>query len=312
MTEGFVLRGAVVTGATGMLGSALVQRLLDEQIRVLAVTRPNSSRIDAVPAGAEKIACDLSELRHLPDMISEPVDAFFHLGWEGTGGASRQNAELQTRNIQASVDAAQAAHILGCKVFLFAGSQAECGRINGMVTDDVPCRPETCYGAAKLCAGEMTLQQCGQYGLRHIWMRILSIFGPNDSPNYAIPTLIRQLRQGEIPALTKGEQLWDYLYSEDAAKALLLAARYGHHGEIYPLGSGIARPLREYFESLRDIVAPGASLGFGQVPYSPNQVMRLQADISKLARDTGFMPSFTFEQGMKRMLQSDRSSEREG
>ena len=77
-------------------------------------------------------------------------------------------------------------------------------------------------------------------------------------------------------------------------------------GAIYPLGSGQARPLREYFEMLRDAVDPALPLGLGEIPYPPNQVMHLEADISQLTRDTGFKPATPFETGIRRVVEQYR------
>ena len=112
-----------------------------------------------------------------------------------------------------------------------------------------------------------------------------------------MPSLIRALLRGECPALTAGEQLWDYLYSADAAKALAELAVKGRSGGVYPLGSGRAVPLKEYVETLRDLICPGQPLGFGQRPYAPRQVMHLQADVSALRQDTGYAPATPFAEG---------------
>ena len=308
MAERSVSR-AIVTGPTGVVGSALVRHLIARGVTVFAVIRPDSPRRNTLPAEAVPVICDLSDLgavKQLPEQIPGGADAFFHLGWSGAVGADRQNPEMQAKNITASVAAAKAAAALRCRVFVGAGSQAEYGRVEGLITADAPCRPTTCYGAAKLCAGELSRSAAQQGGVGHIWMRILSIYGPNDAPSYAIPMMIRRLRAGEVPALTAGEQLWDYLYSKDAAEALCLAALRGRDGAIYPLGSGQVRPLREYFEILRDLCAPGRPLGFGEVPYSPGQVMRLQADLTPLTRDTGFVPKYSFEEGIHETLAAMR------
>ena len=118
--------------------------------------------------------------------------------------------------------------------------------------------------------------------------------------------LLDKLFKGEKPALTAGEQLWDYLYADDAGEALCRMAEAGRDGAIYPLGSGQSRPLREYFELLRDAVDPGLPLGLGEIPYPPNQVMRLEADISQLTRDTGFVPAVPFEAGIRRVVEQYR------
>ena len=96
--------------------------------------------------------------------------------------------------------------------------------------------------------------------------------------------------------------MWDYLYCEDAANALLLLAGHGRDGGIYPIGSGIARPLREYIEIIRDEIDPDLPLGFGEVPYSDKQVMHLCADISDLQRDTGFEPEVGFREGIQNTI----------
>ena len=82
----------------------------------------------------------------------------------------------------------------------------------------------------------------------------------------------------------------------------MLLAEKGTGGRIYPIGSGIARPLKEYIEIIRDEIDPQLPLGFGEVPYSPKQVMHLCADISGLKEDTGFEPSVSFEEGARRTI----------
>ena len=77
----------------------------------------------------------------------------------------------------------------------------------------------------------------------------------------------------------------------------------GRDGGVYCLGSGTAKPLREYIESLRDCIDPDAELGFGDIPYGEAQVMYLCADTSELEADTGFVPATTFEDGIKATVQ---------
>ena len=107
---------------------------------------------------------------------------------------------------------------------------------------------------------------------------------------------ISKLRNGEIAEFTKGEQQWDYLYSADAANALLLAAMKGKHG------SGSVRALSEYIQILKNQIDPHAQIELGAVPYAPRQVMYLCADISQLKQDTGFEPKTEFEDGIREIL----------
>lgn len=304
-TEGaFDMKTAIVSGSLGSIGAALVTELVNRRVKVYALVRAvGDERIEKrLPKEANVIACDMQEYSALPEMIHEPVDAFFHLAWAGTIGPARDDMLLQTQNIRCAVVAAQTAAKLGCKVFVGAGSQAELGRIEGKVTATAPCFPTNGYGMAKLCAGQMTRVVCRKLGVRHVWARILSVYGPNDGPLSVIPILLGKLVRGEKPVLTAGEQMWDYLYVADAGDALYRMAEYGRDGAIYPVGSGQVRPLREYFEIARDAVDPALPLGLGEMPYPPNQVMHLEADISELTRDTGFQPRTRFEDGIREVV----------
>ena len=300
------IRSAVITGPTGAIGTALCRELAQNGITVYAVCRPNSPRAAAVPLheNIQLVECDVAQLDMLPELIPGGADAFFHFAWAHTIGPGRNDMPAQIENIRYTIDAVRAAKAIGCQIFLGAGSQAEYGRVEGVLKPDTPCFPENGYGMAKLCAGQMSRVECEKLGIDHIWVRILSVYGPGDGSATMISNVIRQLKAGQKPALTAGVQLWDYLYSGDAAKAFYLLALHGVSGKIYPLGSGVARPLREYVEQLRDAIDPSLALGFGEVPYGPLQVMHLQADISELQEDTGFGPDVLFCDGIRKTIHS--------
>lgn len=295
---------AVVTGPTGAVGLALCTALLAQGVSVAAVVRPGSPRAAALPnhPNLRVVPCALSALQTLPNLLPAPVDAFFHLGWAGTTGAGRQDMPAQIANISAAVSAARAAAALGCAVFVGVGSQAEYGPAAVPLRPDTPAAPQTGYGMAKLCAGQMTRAECRRLGLAHVWVRLLSVYGPHDGPGSVISIVIRQLLAGQCPALTAGEQRWDYLYAADAADALCRCALTGRDGAVYPLGSGSARLLRSYLQELRDAVDPALPLGFGQIAYPPGQPMLLQADLTALHRDTGFVPTTPFADGIRQTI----------
>lgn len=299
------IQTAVVTGPTGAIGIALCEKLLRENVTVYAVCRPGSSRIKDLPKAAalHVVECDAKELATLPQkMEGVSVDAFFHFAWAHTIGQGRNDMPAQIENIQSTIDAVRAAKALGCQVFLGAGSQAEYGRVEGLLKSDTPVFPENGYGMAKLCAGQMSRVEAKALDIDHVWVRILSVYGPHDGPMTMISGTIRKLLAGERPALTAGIQRWDYLYAGDAADAFYLAACHGRNGAVYPLGSGQAMPLKDYIIQMRDAIDPALPLGLGEVPYGPLQVMHLQADISALQADTGFAPKTPFAEGIRRTM----------
>ncbi|MDO5402614.1 MAG: NAD(P)-dependent oxidoreductase [Eubacteriales bacterium] len=306
------MKKVVITGPTGAIGTALIDRLVKENVQVIAVVRPGSARAERICENdyVIKAECNLDNLSELPALVmetelkhgwnyEEKPDVFYHFGWDGTFGNSRNNMYGQNLNVKYSLDAVTAAADIGCRTFVGAGSQAEYGRFEGKLNGSVPVFPENGYGIAKLCAGQMTKILCEQKGLCHIWTRILSIYGPYDGEQTMVMSTIHKLIKGERPVCTAGEQMWDYLYSKDAGLAMYLLGDKGVHGRVYCIGSGQAAPLKSYIEEIRNAAAPDSEIGFGEVPYAEKQVMYLCADITDLIEDTGFKPEYSFKEGIK-------------
>ena len=201
------------------------------------------------------------------------------------------------------MEAVQAAVDLDCSVFIGAGSQAEYGINSGIMKPDTYPKPVSGYGMAKLCAGQMTRYMCKINGIRHIWPRILSVYGVGDDKPTLISTAIKSMLNGERLSMTKGEQLWDYLYSDDLADAFLAMADKGKDGAIYVLGSGKVRQLRDYVSIIRDYINPSIEIGFGEKPYLIDQVMHLEADITTLTQDTQWTPKVDFETGIYGLIE---------
>ena len=297
------MKRVIITGATGSIGSALIPELVSHGVEVLVLAREGSSRNERIlksPLVTVRY-CSLDGLATLENTSEEPYDVFFHFAWEGTSGQARNDMYLQNKNVRYALDAVEAAHRFGCHTFIGAGSQAEYGRVEGLLRADTPVHPENGYGMGKHCAGLMTRELAAQKQMKHIWVRILSIYGVGDGMQSMVMSEIKAFKEGTPPKFTKGEQLWDFLCSRDAAVALRRLAEDGIDGKTYVLGSGEARPLADYITVIRDVVAPDAPLTFGEVPYAPKQVMHLQADISDLVEDLGWKPTVAFEDGIREL-----------
>ena len=299
------MKKAIVTGATGAIGSALVRELISHDIKVLVLCRKDSGRIDRIPEHplVEKCFCDLRELDQLENTTGENYDVFYHFAWRGTIGPERNDMYLQNENVKNSLDAVRLAQRFGCHTFIGAGSQAEYGRVEGLLRADTPTHPETGYGIAKLCSGQMTRELAHSLGMKHIWTRILSVYGPYDGERTMVMSVMNSLCNHVAPKCTKGEQKWDYLYSKDAARAFRMLGENGADGKVYVLGSGNVMPLSRYIQAICTCAAPDIQAEFGAVPYAPRQVMYLGADISELQEDTGFVPEYSFEKGIQETIQ---------
>ena len=322
------MKKVVITGATGAIGRALVSVCIKAGYEVLAVVHRNSKRASELEKTGycRVLYLDLLEYEHALDAMKEqgiPFDNmenlstallvgescgtngyeyFFHLAWMAPFGKERENLPLQLENVKASLAAVHFAKALGCAVFTGAGSQAEYGRVEGKLSPDTPAFPETGYGIAKLCAGQMTRLACEQIGLKHIWPRILSVYGPYDREQTLISTAINDMMNNRETFFTPCDQMWDYVFSEDAARAMLLCAQKGKHGSVYVIGSGEVHLLKEYIKKIAEITGYKKEIGFGKRPYNDKQVMYLQADISDLEK-LGFKPQVSFEEGIRKIIE---------
>lgn len=301
------MKRAIVTGATGAIGTALIQNLVEHGIEVLVLVRPESDRKNRIPSNPliSVLECGMENYAAIQNTTEKEYDVFYHFAWAGTAGDGRNDMYLQNENVKYALDAVGAAKRFGCKRFVGAGSQAEYGRVEGVLRSNTPTFPETGYGIAKLCAGQMTREYAYQLGMEHIWTRILSVYGPNDGAQSMVMSAINKLQNGEVPKFTKGEQMWDYLYSEDAAAAFRLIGEKGIDGKVYVLGSGEAKPLAEYIEDIRYVVNPKGKIEMGAIPYAPRQVMFLKADTTQLESDVNWKANTDFRDGIKRILMQE-------
>ena len=300
------MKRVVISGATGAVGIVLINEMISHEIKVLILTHKGSKRNEFIPKHplVSTMDCSLEDMQYTyANGSDEEYDAFYHLAWAGTTGNDRNDMYLQNQNVKYALDAVELAHRMHCKVFIGTGSQAEYGRFEGKLTETTPTFPENGYGIAKLCAGQMTRERAHQLGMRQIWARILSVYGPYDGKQSMIMSSINKLLKGERASFTKGEQMWDYLYSKDAARALYLLEQRELDG-VYCLGSGNARPLKEYIMEMRNQISPDSEVGIGDIPYAVGQVMYLCADISKLQKDTGFEVTYGFKQGIREILEN--------
>jgi nucleoside-diphosphate-sugar epimerase len=289
-----------VTGGSGFLGSHLVLDLMERGHEVAVLLRPESAswrlgeardRLHVIPGALEH----LERLRGALQAFAP--EAVVHMAWRGVAGGDRNNP-VQAANVAETVGLVELAAEAGAKTFVGAGSQAEYGPYDRAIREDDTPRPTTLYGMAKLAAGSMAMRLAEERGLRAAWLRIFSTYGPKDADYWLIPSMIRNLRSGQHMALTACEQRWGFLHARDAASAFRLAATHADARGIFNVGSPEAPPLRETVTRLRDLVAPGAALGFGELAYRPDQVMVLAADVSRMLA-LGWKPGVSLDEGLR-------------
>jgi len=289
----------ILTGASGFIGAAVHMELLRRKIRPLVLLRAESNRSRLPYLAAENIFLfsKLDEAGLAEKLSAHKPDVFIHCAWRGVGGQER-NAEFQlTENLPFTRASVELASATGCRQWVGLGSQAEYGNANCILDESAPTQPTTLYGQAKLIAGSEALALCAKKNLATAWLRVFSTYGPGDHPHWMIPHVIREFLNARAPQVTKCEQLWDYLFVADAARAIASVAD-GKISGVFNLGSGAAWPLKKIIEIIRREANSAVQPVYGAIPYRPDQVMHLQANIEKLRSATGWLPQMSIEAGL--------------
>jgi UDP-glucose 4-epimerase len=293
-----------LTGATGFLGSHVLRLLLDGGAEVAVLLSPggDAHRIGELLGRTTPIARDLFDLEGAArEILAFRPDAVVHLAWSGVSAASRDDPG-QVRNIAATTTLVELAARAGAEHWIGVGSQAEYGPCRARICEDSQARPTSLYGIAKLSACALARRLCNLSHIRFAWLRPFTVYGPGDKPSWMLPSLILQLLRGERPALTAGEQLGDYLYVEDAAEAICRTIRTPGAAGLFNLASGRPVAIRDLAEMVRDRIDPSLPIGFGEVPYRPDQIMRMDVDVSRLREATGWKPEVGLEDGLSRTI----------
>jgi UDP-glucose 4-epimerase len=293
-----------VTGGTGFLGGAVVSALLARGHDCAVLTRRplGETRLAQLAPRLVAIEGDLfAPESYRKALGAYAPDAVVHAAWRGADGASYDDI-AQFDNVAATAHLVDAAIAAGASAIVGIGSQAEYGPKESVMREDDPAQPTTFYGIAKLAACLALSSRCAAKGVRGAWGRVFSLYGAGDDDRRFLSMLIHAFREGRAPDLTPCEQIWEFLHVDDAAAAIVSLVETKEAEGVFNIGSGAPAPLREIVTRLRDRLAPAVAPGFGRIAYRHDQVMRLEADISKLRAATGWAPMLSLDAGLDRTL----------
>ena len=295
------MKTAIVTGANGFVGGSLVKKLISQNIRVVALARENKNL--PVSDLLTFIPMELSNISSLKSVLNAGgYDLFFHLAWAGTSGSARSDTALQLQNAQWAVDCLRFAKDIGCKRFIGAGSIMEHETIAAAYEDENRPGLGYIYGSGKLVAHTMCKSVAANIGIDIIWAQITNTYGAGECSPRFINTTLRKILTNEPLEFTTATQNYDFVYIDDVADAFWKIGEKGKPFCEYIIGSGNARPLREFIVELRDTVSPEQELFFGNVPFTGINLPLDKFDCSKTERDTGFKAQIRFTDGVRKTM----------
>lgn len=294
------MKRVIVTGANGFVGSAVIRELIKNDVEVLALCHkiPEKKIISDLITYKE---FELSKIEELKDIvINDYYDTFYHFAWAGVSVLQRTNVKIQLQNTQWTIDALNFAKNIGCKRFVCAGSIIEYETMRACYTDGNKPGLGYIYGSAKMSAHTMAMSIAANIGIDLMWAEITNAYGVGEISSRLINTTIRKIINKESPQFTSGTQNYDFVYIDDVARAFYLIGKNGKPFHSYLIGSGNAKPLKEFLLEMKESIAKDVDFIFGDVPFTGVNLDLSIFDTKKTEKDTGFKAEISFAEGVKR------------
>lgn len=294
------MKKVIVTGATSFIGRHLIRRLCEKDYEIIAVIRPDSEKKRRITQNKKLKIVELcmAEYDKLPEHIHGRYDAFYSLAWDGTRGRARNDSKIQKMNYEYSLKALESADRIGCEMFVSAGSQAEYGKIDGIITEDIEPLPDTEYGKYKLQFYEEAKEYCKKKRISFKEPRIFSLYGEDDFPNSMIMSILGKMLINAECDLTECTQWWNFLYIDDAIEVLSDLLERPCEDGVYNVASEDTRILKEFVEEMHQTVGSKSKLNYGKIMYPPNGKLDLRPDITKTMNALNWQPSICFKDGI--------------
>jgi UDP-glucose 4-epimerase len=304
---------ALITGGAGFIGSALVDGLLaaGHEPRVLDnFSTGNRTNLAHVVADVDVIEGDLRSYERVHNAVAG-CDVVFHQG--ALPSVPRSIADPLTSseiNVGGTLNVLLAARDAGVRRVVFASSSSVYGDAPGFPRQESQAtEPMAPYAVSKLAAEQYCRVATRVYGLETVSLRYFNVFGPRQDPlsqySAVIPKFIDALREGRSPVVHgDGNQSRDFTYVTDVVRANLLAADApaAAAGRVINVACGRDHSLNELVTLLRTLV--GSEVEARHAEARPGDVRRSLADISLAGALLGFVPEVTFEEGLRRTVDS--------
>lgn len=300
------MKRVIITGGTGFIGQRLVKELLKKDVEVVLLSKSVEIKLEEVLKDKVTIVPVKSYLDALND-VEKGFDVFYHLGWAGVDSKKKNDVYLQLDNIKNSIEAMSVSKELKCQKFIGGGTVAEYTFNENEINPSLKQTPNDMYGAAKVATHYMLEVYAKNLELNMIWAILPSTFGEGRRTDNILTYTICKLLKREVPLYGDLEQMWDFLYVEEVARALVKLGERGLPGVTYGIGSGQYHKLKEYIMQIRDMIDPSLELGIGRLETNSN--FSSCVNIERLMMDTGFVPQISFEEGMRRTIAYYRDKE---
>jgi UDP-glucose 4-epimerase len=297
----------VVTGATGFLGTHVVEQLQAANATVIAVA--DRSRLSRWPYSAAKSTETIwfdrpAEL--VAAVRSARPDSVLHLHamvtTDRSAAAVRSTTEI---NLLPSLDLMMACAEMKIRRLILMGSGEEFGPDSGPFDDDTVADPASPYGASKAAITSYARMFSRAFDLPVVVLRPSVVYGPLQAPRMLIPQVMHALAEGRAVAVTEGRQTRDFIHVEDVAHGILCALEAeGVNGKSFNLASGEIVTVKDCLARIERISGRGDLIRYGALPYKAGEIFAYEPIAERSFSALDWRPSISLDEGLARTWES--------
>jgi len=303
MTEVRSSPRAIVTGASGFIGSHLIEHLRRAGWRVAVISRENSAqRLEAHPA-ISAVYSYSGKTSEVNDALADfRPDVVFHLSSLFLAQHDSSKVEpLVSSNILFGTQLLDAMRLAGVTALVNTGTAWQ--NFAGDSYD-----PVNLYAATKQAFEDIVLYYARTCGLRAITLRLFDSYGPGDSRPKLLALLLNAIKTGKELGMSPGEQILDLVYIDDICRAFLqtadlLRSQLSPSAAVYAVSSGERRTLREVVETLGQVTGRNVPVRFNVRPYREREVMIPWSGLQL----PGWRAEVSLAEGFRRLFDADPS-----
>jgi len=305
----------LVTGGAGFIGSNFIRYMLEKYPEYRAINLDkltyagnleNLIGIDKDPRYAFEKGdiCDKSRVQMC--VVRYEIDVIVHFAAESHVDRSILGAaEFVQTNVVGTNVLLEVAKEMKIKRFLQVSTDEVYGSLGttGLFTEKTSLRPNSPYSASKASADILALAYHHTFGIPIVVTRCSNNYGPHQFPEKLIPLMIANaLSDKPLPVYGDGMNVRDWLHVKDHCSAIDIVLHRGRIGEVYNIGGNNEKPNIEIIQLiLKNLGKPESLITYVQDRLGHDR--RYAIDSSKIQRELGWQPSYTFERGMAETIQ---------
>jgi UDP-glucose 4-epimerase len=292
----------LVTGSSGFIGTALVERLLEAGYDVTGIDKkpnPWSTRVDD---RTEQLDLLVDDILH----ISNDYDILVHLAANSRVGSTIDNPNEAIENTRMSRAVLEFARVSNIEHVLLASTREVYGPDDAVVFSESDASIHDCanpYAASKIFAESMCWAYGNCYNLETTTLRFTSVYGRYDIQDRVVPLFIAQAFAGKQLTVYGKQKLLDFVYIDDCIDAIECAIeRRGQvSGEAVNIGSGVGTSLTELAQHMVNTI--DQCPGYRVTTERTGESMQMIADLNKANSLLGYNPTYDFEDGLAETIE---------